>query len=307
MKRPVRIFLSAILLLSGAGLSAQNLTDLRVTEVLVENTDGLTDSYGQRNGWIEVFNNSYGSVKFAGCYLSDDKDDLRKYHIPATDATTTLGPRQSVVFYAGGDASKGTYHTNFTLRKGSVIYLVSNDGRTVIDTIGIPENLPANHSVMKIPSGVKMMDFETRISEKPTPGAYNGDVDAKTNSQIMKEKDPHGWVLTLISVSAVFIALTILAFIFGWIGNANRKSAAQKPSKASGKAKGGAMTPEVAAAISMALSREFGGEVYAAIAMALDDHLGGGVHDEESLIITIRPSQCGNWNDKTQNFRQLPR
>lgn len=303
MKRPVRILLSAILVLSGTGLSAQNLTDLRVTEALVDNTDGLTDSYGQRNGWIEVFNNSYGSVKFAGCYLSDDKDDLRKYHIPATDATTTLGPRQSVVFYAGGDSSKGTYHTNFTLRKGSVIYLVSNDGRTVIDTIGIPENLPANHSVMKIPTGVKMMDFETRISASPTPGAYNGDVDAKTNSQIMKEKDPHGWVLTLISVSAVFIALTILAFIFGWFGNANKKSAARKPSKA----KGGVMTPEVAAAISMALSQEFGGEVYAAIAMALDVHLGGGVHDEESLIITIRPSQCGNWNDKTQNFRQLPR
>ena len=45
-------------------------------------------------------------------------------------------------------------------------------------------------------------------------------------SQIMKEKDPHGWVLTLISVSVVFIALTILAFIFGWIGNANKKTAA---------------------------------------------------------------------------------
>ena len=62
-----------------------------------------------------------------------------------------------------------------------------------------------------------------------------------------------------------------------------------------------------AAAISMALSQEFGGEVYAAIAMALDDYLGGGIHDEESFVITIRPSQNGNWNDKTQNFRQLPR
>ncbi len=57
----------------------------------------------------------------------------------------------------------------------------------------------------------------------------------------------------------------------------------------------------------MALSQEFGGEVYAAIAMALDDYLGGGIHDEESFVITIRPSQNGNWNDKTQNFRQLPR
>lgn len=307
MKGSGRILLTAALLFSGLGLRAQNLTDLRITEVLVENTAGLTDGYGQRNGWIEIFNNSYGTVKFAGCYLSDDKDNLRKYHIPASDATTTLKPRQSVVFYASGNASQGTYYTNFTLRNGSTVYLVSNDGRTVIDTIEIPSDLPADNSVMKVPTGIKMMDFETIISDKPTPGTYNGDVDAKTNSQIMKEKDPHGWVLTLISVSTVFIALTILAFIFGWIGNANKKSASPKPSKTAKKSKNGNMSPEVAAAISMALSQEFGGEVYAAIAMALDDYLGGGIHDEESLVITIRPSQTSDWNDKTQNFRQSPR
>ena len=98
MKRSGRLILSAVLLFSGLALGAQNLSDLRIGEVLVENTNGLTDGYGQRTGWIEIFNNSYGSVKFAGCYLSDDKDNLRKYHIPASDASTILKPRQSVVF-----------------------------------------------------------------------------------------------------------------------------------------------------------------------------------------------------------------
>ncbi len=305
MKRLGIATLSAAILFGGLSAEAQNLTDLRIGEVLVENTNGLTDGYGQRTGWIEIFNSSYGSVKFAGCYLSDDKDNLRKYHIPASDASATLKPRQSVVFYASGNSSQGTYYTNFTLSNGSTVYLVSNDGRTVIDTIDIPADLPADCSVVKVPTGVKMMDFETKVSDRPTPGSYNGDVDAKTNNQIMKEKDPHGWVLTLISVSTVFIALTILAFIFGWIGNANRKASAPKPAKQS--KKNGNMSPEVAAAISMALSREFGGEVYAAIAMALDDYLGGGVHDEESFVITIRPSGTGGWNNRIQNFRQSPR
>lgn len=250
MKRSGRLILSAVLLFSGLALGAQNLSDLRIGEVLVENTNGLTDGYGQRTGWIEIFNNSYGSVKFAGCYLSDDKDNLRKYHIPASDASTILKPRQSVVFYTSGNASQGTYYTNFTLRNGSTIYLVSNDGRTIIDTIDIPADLPSDCSVVKVPTGVKMMDFETKVTDKPTPGSYNGDVDAKTNSQIMKEKDPHGWVLTLISVSVVFIALTILAFIFGWIGNANKKTAAPKATKAAKPSKkNGNMTPEIAAAI----------------------------------------------------------
>ncbi len=305
--------LSIVLAFAAIGAQAQNLADLRISEVLVENTCGLTDGSGQRNGWIEIFNSSYGTVKFAGCYLSDDAADLTKYHIPSTDASTTLGPRQSVIFHASGNSSQGTYHTNFTLSRGMTVYLVNNDGHTVIDTLEIPSDLPADHSVARIPTGVKMMDFETAITDRPTPGSYNGDVDAMTNNQKMKEKDPHGWVLTLISVSVVFAALTILAFIFGWIGNANKKKALKAAGQSKNMpahAKGGSstnMSPEVAAAISMALTQEFGTEVYAAIAMALDDYLGGGVHDQESFIITIRPSQNSGWNDKAQNFRQSPR
>ena len=95
MKRSGRLILSAVLLFSGLALGAQNLSDLRIGEVLVENTNGLTDGYGQRTGWIEIFNNSYGSVKFAGCYLSDDKDNLRKYHIPASDSSAMTGAPSS--------------------------------------------------------------------------------------------------------------------------------------------------------------------------------------------------------------------
>ncbi|MBR4756288.1 MAG: OadG family protein [Bacteroidales bacterium] len=300
--RHSRLFITAILsLFAAASLGAQNLTDLLIGEVLVENTCGLTDGFGQRNGWIELFNTSNGTVKFGGCYLSDDKDNLKKYHIPTSDRSAQLGPRQSIVFYAGGDASKGTFYTNFTLRKGSTLYLVSNDGRTIIDQVEIPSDLPADCSVVREPTGVKGMDFVTKTSMKPSPGSYNGDVDAKTKSEVMKDKDPHGWVLTLIVVMVVFTALLILSFIFGWIGNFN-KGGRKKQGKRQGK-----MTDEIAAAISMALSQEFGGEVYAAIAMALDDYLGGDIHDAESFIITIQPTQGSTWADKAQNFRQLPR
>mgnify|MGYP002627194071 CR=1 FL=1 len=309
--RNYRIFILSILsLLASATLSAQNLTDLLIGEVLVENTCGIEDGFGQRNGWIELFNTSSGTVKFGGCYLSDDKSDLKKYHIPTSDRAAQIGPRQSIVFYASGNATQGTFYTNFQLRKGSTIYLVSNDGRTIIDQVEIPSDLPADCSVVRIPTGIRGMDFVSEISSKPTPGSYNGDVDAKTKSQIMKETDPHGFVLTLIAVLVVFTALIILAFIFGWIGRLNKreKGAPKKVKKVKKAAlQEGAMTPEIAAAISMALSQEFGGEVYAAIALALDDYLGGGVHDAESFVITINPTQGSTWADKAQNFRQLPR
>ena len=312
--RHSRIFILGLALsLVCASAAAQNPADLLIGEVLVENTDGLTDGFGQRNGWIEIFNTSNGTVKFGGCYLSDDKADLRKYHIPTSDRSAQVGPRQSVVFHASGNSTQGTFYTNFTLRKGTTIYLVSNDGRTIIDQVYIPADLPADNSVVRVPVGVKAMEFETRVSEKPTPGSYNGDIDAKTKSQVMKEQDPHGWVLTLIAVMVVFTALLILAFIFGWLGNMNKRIQTgdnEKPKKSDKKIKTpkGELSPEVAAAIALALSAQSpDGEVQAAIALALHDYLGGGVHDLESFIITIKPSKGSTWADKAQNFRQLPR
>ena len=306
--RHYRIILSiAITFLCGLSLDAQNMSDLLIGEVLVENTSGIVDGYGQRSGWIELFNTSNGTVKFGGCYLSDDKSDLKKYHIPTSDRSAQLGPRQSVVFYTSGNSSQGTFYTNFKLRNGSTLYLVSNDGRTIIDQVEIPADLPADQSVVRIPVGVKEMEFKTQVNPNPTPGSYNGNVDAKTKSQIMKEQDPHGLVLTLIAVMVVFTALLILSFIFGWIGNANKRGKEGPKVKKSKKSLDGKLTPEIAAAISLALSSEFGGEVYAAIALALDDYLRCGVHDIESMVITIQPSSNGNWADKTQNFRQSPR
>ena len=310
MKR-IRLILAALLLAAPAALPlrAQNPGDLRITEILVENTQGLTDRYGERNGWIEVFNNSNGTVRFGGCYLSDDPADLKKYHIPSTDRSTTVGPRQSVVFHASGDASKGTYYTNFKLRRGTTVYLVSNDGRTVIDCLEIPADLEADKSVMKVPVGIKETDFQVKSNADPTPGSYNGDVDAKTKSQIMKEKDPTGLVLVLISVSTVFLSLTILAFVFGWIGNASQRmldGGGKKKRRKAARKGAGAPSPEVATAIAMALDRELGGEIYAAIALALHQHLASACHDTETYRLTIRHAGAG-WNNKALNFRQLPK
>ena len=77
--------------------------------------------------------------------------------------------------------------------------------------------------------------------------------------------------------------------------------------KKAAKAKGGKAEGEVAAAIAMALDMESNGYTYAAIATALHLYLNDSVHDQESFIITIKPSQSSNWTDRTQTFRRMPR
>lgn len=303
MKRISATVISLFLALGSLPLCAQNLSDLRISEIQAVNSNGLTDSFGERNGWIEIFNTSSGSVKYSGCFLTDDPSDLRKYHVPSSDSRTVLGPRQSVVFYASGKESRGTFHTNFTIGNGSTVYLVSNDGKTILDELTVPQNLPEDWSVVKVPCGVKMMDYEIKTTPDPTPGAYNGDVNAKSNSEIMKEKDPHGFVLTIISVLVVFFSLFILSRIFKYVGKASMKSGTKTLKPARGKE----MTPEAAAAVAMALQQEYGGEVEAAIAMALHSYLSECAHDQESYVLTIRPVSGSQWNDRTQSFRKSPR
>lgn len=99
-----------------------------------------------------------------------------------------------------------------------------------------------------------------------------------------------GLILTLTAVLVVFFALTVLYFCYTLIGKTlsgdwKANSFKKKKSEASPE-----MTPEVAAAIAMALEKELlpEDEVAAAVAMALEAEGYGEVHDRESYVITIR-------------------
>ena len=117
----------------------------------------------------------------------------------------------------------------------------------------------------------------------------------------MMQTDPHGWTLTLISVTVVFSALIVLYFVYSLSGNIFSGKFKRTPKKVKG-------TPdaEVAAAIALALDREQDGDVYAAIATAVHLYMNDAVHDVEPGIITITRKDSG-WNNKALNFRKLPR
>lgn len=301
----------AVLLAFCAGARSQNVIDLIVSEVMAESDSlSLVDDYGRRNGWIEIFNTSQGTVNLGGCYLTDDRDNLKKSLIQKGDLRTQLGPRQSIVFFASGDSSDGTFYTSSTIRPGSTIYLVSNDGRTIVDSIEVPQDLPAGMSVTKIAEDLKQMDFRTVPQPvKPTPYASAGAHSAESKAQKIAESDPHGWTLTVTSVSVVFCALAILWFLF-WIlfeRPAKQKAKAKdKPAAQKKTAVKGGKEDEIAAAVALALDMDGNGETYAAIAMALHLHLTDCVHDTEPYFITIKRSSSSDWNDKTQNFRKYP-
>ncbi|MBO7641186.1 MAG: lamin tail domain-containing protein [Bacteroidales bacterium] len=312
------IFTLAAILVSTAALRAQNVIDLIISEALAEpDSTVIMDDFGGRSGWIEIFNTSQGTVNLGGCYLTDDLNNLRKSLIPKTDNRVQLGPRQVLLFYATGNGDQGTFYTSFRVRPGSTIYLVSNDGRTIVDSIEIPANLPKGKSVSKFAYDNKQMVFETSAEPtNPTPRILNGSLNVESNAQRMARTDPHGFILSLVAVTVVFSALAILWFFFWLLFDRPAKQKAKmkdQPVKEKKKkaaplmAAGKLPDEEVAAAIAMAFDLEQGGDTFAAIAMALHLYLTESVHDNESFILTIQPTPASGWNDKFQKFRKLPR
>lgn len=119
----------------------------------------------------------------------------------------------------------------------------------------------------------------------------------------MAEKDPHGAIITLVSVSVVFVALIVLYYAYTLVGKiANGdigfkgilKRLSRKPEyilpwcKFTAPSDKKAPSGEEAAAIALALDQEMNGETYAAISLALHQYLNDTVHDMESYIITIK-------------------
>lgn len=107
------------------------------------------------------------------------------------------------------------------------------------------------------------------------------------------DKDPHGAIITIVSVSVVFVALIVLYFAYSFIGKLSSGEIRitlpkRKKKQAGANAERGTIPDEAAAAIALALDQEFNGETYAAIGMALHQYLNDTVHDNESFIITIK-------------------
>ena len=304
----MRKLLSALLpAFCALALNAQNVSDLIISEALAQpDSTGILDDYGRRMGWVELYNKSTGTVNFAGCYLTDDLSQLRKSQIPKGDLRTRVGSRQVAILYCSGNGADGSFYTGFTLEPGKTIYLVSNDGRTVIDSLQIPASLPQGHSIAKLARAedIRLQLWDSlAVCPVPSPRILNNHRNAASGGELMKERDPHGWILSITSVSVVFCALALLWLLF-WalFDRPARKKAQPKPVKA---AKG---TPDgaVAAAIALALDMEQDGDVYAAIATAVHLYLSDAVHDVEPGIVTIRRSQSA-WDNKALHFRKLPR
>ena len=279
-------------------LSAQSITAARINEVMIDNVDNYIDNYGKRSPWIEIYNSSAGTIDLAGCFLTDDPQDLKKYMIPKGDVLTAIKPRQSVVFFADEMPLRGTFHLNFTLAPNTSHYLarVSGDGTSIIDEVEVPAAIPANHSYARIDDGVRTVVAAEawHITEHTTPGSNNVVKDKNEKIDRLQEADPNGFVMTITAMLVVFSGLLILFLAYKLVGIVAMRLQERKESLDSRLHKEPTIVrsmtedPLVAVAISLALTTEL--------------EMGGG-EAPGRLTIQPRTQPYTPWSDKSQMMR----
>lgn len=293
INKKIGILLLLALLVS-LGTKAQRAASMRINEVLVINEDNFVDDYGKRHGWIELFNSSAGTVNIAGCYLTNDKNNPKKYPIPKGDVLTLIPPGQHVLFWADGEPDRGTFHINFVLdpSKENYIGLYDADGKTLIDEITVPAGQIADVSYGRVIDGQK----EWAQLRKVTPSTNNLTLDTNEKIDNFKENDSWGVGMTITAMAVVFCGLFLLYAIFKQIGKVSISASKRNAQKAAGTAP---VAPNAGVE---------SGEIFAAIGAALyeisDDN-----HDIENTVLTIRKVQkaYSPWSSKIYGLRETPK
>ena len=265
----VKILLSGLLLLSASGVMAQGAKNIRLNEVLTNNTTSIVDEFGQREAWIELENVSFTTYNIRGMYLTTDRSVLdpkmsvperikRMSVIPNGETRTQIGGRQHITFFCNSNPAQGKLHLSLSVPMSEPVWIGFYNGNAVelIDSVTVPA-LAADQSYARHGNS-----WSVKSAENVTPGIENFIMTDETKDAKLKRDDPHGFGITLLAMGIVFIAHAT--------GNI-----LQDGLKTKGIDK----------------------EVYiAVISMALKQYQDD-VHDIESGIITIKSRQTG-WTDE---------
>lgn len=107
-----------------------------INEFMASNVSANEDNFGEKDDWIELYNNTDDPIDVGGMFITDNLGKLTKYQIPKTNSSlTTIQPRGHLLLWADKDPEQGILHLPFKLTKeGEEIGIVAEDAITLIDS-----------------------------------------------------------------------------------------------------------------------------------------------------------------------------
>ncbi len=317
---------------------AQGAKSIRITEVMTNNRTSIVDEYGEHKPWVEISNVSFTTYNVRGMFLTTDRrvldknmspEDRRKLMnpLPNNEPRTTLAGKKSIIIFdktpdwnrkcgniSNEEIQTGPFQLALKLsevtpetkgyyqKKSNWIALYDGNAVDLIDSVSIPplepdQSFALSHNFEK---------WQIEDKAETTPG-YLPQKTGLSKSQELKEKDPYGIGIAVLSMGIVFSCLALLFIVF-WAFGAYMKHK-QRIARATEKHatllyKTGKKTIEVTNELSHKTNvmlkdglqtKGIDKEIYmAVISLALQEYLED-VHDVEPGIITIKPKQT-RWN-----------
>src|ERR1051325_1611496 len=85
-----------------------------ITEFMANNSTSISDDFGDKSDWIEIYNRGTNAMDLAGWYLTDDANNLTKWQFPSTNLAAN---GYMIVFASNRNRrdSRFPLHTNFRL------------------------------------------------------------------------------------------------------------------------------------------------------------------------------------------------
>lgn len=305
--------LLGLLFMSSTLVFGQGARNIKINEVLTNNTNNLQDEFGRRKAWVELANTSFSSYNVRGMYITTDRRVLDKNLtipqrvammsiIPNGDARTVMSAQEHIVFFLNSNPSNGTLHLSAKADPQDVVWIALYDGNAIdiIDSVSVPV-MKENMSYAREKDGSPV--WRVKASDEVTPGIKNLIKTDETKIARLKREDPHGFGITVLSMGIVFSCLALLYVFFRILGlfmahkQAIKKAGRIQPIKAA--VKTGEKLAETGHKTKVILkdglqTAGIDKEIYiAVISMALKEYEDD-VHDIESNVITIKPHHT-NW------------
>ena len=299
--------LTALFVMSSLTVLGQGAKNIKINEVMTNNTANIVDEYDAHLAWIELANVSYTTFNVRGMYIATDTAVLNKSLsvpdrvakmsiIPNNDSRTNMGGRQHLILFLNSHPAKGTTHLSSTIDATKPVWigLYEGNGVDLVDSVTVPLPLHENTTYARQNDGAD--EWEIKAPDAVTPGIENFVHVTETKVSQIKRDDPHGFGITILSMGIVFSCLALLWIFFTIFGKIMGRKQREKHDSAKQAHKDRMM----AAHDEDEDERAFPGIVVekvdaseedvciAVISMAIKEYLDD-IHDHESGIITITP------------------
>lgn len=290
-----KIILFISLLLFGVTIFSQTIADIRINEFSANYNGDLINPLGNKSPWIELYNTSLVSLNVGTMYLTDDRNDLKKYQLPKSNELK-ISANGFLIIYL--DTSKHFHPTVASLStETGYLALVLSDGRTIVDSVVYDPKLITDGTFLS-----RTIDGagNWEITDISTPLLSNDIKIYESPNEIVKRLDPYGIGISIICFFIVIIILIMLYLAFYYIWKIKRPVV--KTKRVEIKKEGEDFKTEI-----IHNEEEISSEVLAAIGTALHLYLLS-MHDYENGIITIKKvtKPYSPWSSKLYNLTPTP-